>query len=136
VPQSNLSYSKFILFTTWSEEKDTTTTTASAQDPSIQQKHINNIVEEHQDIPTAPTGFLRTTHSNQVMINTFMLFMMHIHQKIPPILRKIMQPYWLNISNSSNNRSITTFNKISKETSSERQVAHQSSYSAKSFMGT
>jgi hypothetical protein len=49
VPQSNLSYcKKFSLFTIWSEEnKDTTTTVASDQDLSIQQKQINKIVEEH-----------------------------------------------------------------------------------------
>jgi hypothetical protein len=47
---------KFSLFTICSEEKDTATTAASAQDPSIQQKQINKIVEEHQDILTAPTG--------------------------------------------------------------------------------
>jgi hypothetical protein len=47
---------KFILFTTWSKEKDIATTVASSQDPSIQQKQINKIVEEHQDNHTAPTG--------------------------------------------------------------------------------
>jgi hypothetical protein len=47
--------SKFILFTICSEEKDTTITTTSSQDPSIQYKQINKIVEEHQDILIAPT---------------------------------------------------------------------------------
>jgi hypothetical protein len=32
------------------------TTVASTQDPSIQHKYINKIVEEHQDIPIAPMG--------------------------------------------------------------------------------
>jgi hypothetical protein len=35
--------------------KDTEITAASAQDPSVQQKKINKIVEEHQDIFTALT---------------------------------------------------------------------------------
>jgi hypothetical protein len=47
---------KFSLFTISSKEKDTTTTVASSQYPYIQQNHINNLLEEHQDIPTAPTG--------------------------------------------------------------------------------
>jgi hypothetical protein len=46
---------KFILFTICSEEKVTAITTTSTQDASIQQKQINKIVEEHQDILTAPT---------------------------------------------------------------------------------
>jgi hypothetical protein len=47
---------KFSLFTTWSREKYIATTKTLAQYTSIQQNQINKIVEEHQDIPTAPTG--------------------------------------------------------------------------------
>jgi hypothetical protein len=47
---------KVISHTIWLEEKDTTTTTTLTQDLSIQQNNINKIVEENQDIPTAPTG--------------------------------------------------------------------------------
>jgi hypothetical protein len=46
---------KFILFKIWSQLKEITTTVASSQDPSIQHKNINKIVEENQDIPTTPT---------------------------------------------------------------------------------
>jgi hypothetical protein len=87
---------KFSLFTTWSEEKDTATTAASTQDPSIQQKQINKIVEEHQDIPTAPTRVPPHYPVKQVMINPFMFFMLHLHRQSPPTLRNIMQPDWLN----------------------------------------
>jgi hypothetical protein len=49
---------KFILFTIRSEgeQKDTTTTAASSQDLSIQQKQIDKIVDEYQDVLAAPTG--------------------------------------------------------------------------------
>jgi hypothetical protein len=38
------------------EQKDTATTTTSAQDLSIQQKQVNKIVEEHKYILASPTG--------------------------------------------------------------------------------
>jgi hypothetical protein len=49
---------KFSLFMIRSEgeEKYMTTTASLAQDHSIQQKKINKIVQEHQDILVAPTG--------------------------------------------------------------------------------
>jgi hypothetical protein len=114
---------KFILFIIWLEE-DTATPTASIQDPSIHQKQINKIVEEHQDIPTTPTRCLH-------MINSFIFFMLHLHRHSPPTLRQIMQPDWLNRSNPSNNRFITTFHKLSKTTSSARQATRQGSDSTK-----
>jgi hypothetical protein len=112
---------KFRLFTTWLEEKYIETIAAMTQDSSIQQKHINKIVEEHQDIPTAPIGV-----SNQVMINPFILFMLHIHRQIPHTLRKIMQQDWF----------IKTFNKLTKASFSLRQEAHQGSNLVKSSSGT
>jgi hypothetical protein len=36
-----------------------------------------------------------------------------------------MQPDWLNRSNLSNNRFITTFNKLSRETYLARKATHQ-----------
>jgi hypothetical protein len=65
------------------------------------------------------------------MINIFMLFMLHIHQNIPPTLRKIMQPDWLNKSNPSKNKFITPFNELNRLTSSIREVDHQGSDSTK-----
>jgi hypothetical protein len=49
---------KFSLFTIRSEgeQKDTATTAASTQDLSIQQKQIDKIVDEYQDVLVAPTG--------------------------------------------------------------------------------
>jgi hypothetical protein len=49
---------KFSLFTIRSEgeQKNTATTAASTQDLSIQQKQIDKIVEEYQDVLVAPTG--------------------------------------------------------------------------------
>jgi hypothetical protein len=57
--------------------------------------------------------------------------MLHLHRQSPPTLRKIMQLDWLNGSNPSNNRFITTFNKLSRTTSSARQATHQGSDSTK-----
>jgi hypothetical protein len=127
---------KFSLFTTWSEEKDTATTAASAQDPSIQQKQINKIVEEHQDIPTAPTGV--PPHCPVKPSYDKSLHVLHVasSRQSPPTLRKIMQLDWLNRSNPSNNRFITTFNKLSRTTSSARQATHQGSDSTKASPGT
>ena len=49
---------KFILFTIRSEgeQKDIVTTAASAQDLSIQQKQIDKIIDQYQDVLVAPTG--------------------------------------------------------------------------------
>jgi hypothetical protein len=81
-------------------------------------------------------GCLHTAQSSEVIKNPFILFVLHLHQKIPPTLRKIMQLYWLNRSNPSNNRFITSFNKLSMTTSSARQVAHQGLDLKKDSTGT
>jgi hypothetical protein len=131
---------KFSLFTIWSEgeQKDTATTAASPK-TFLSNRKINKIVEEHKNILTSPTGVPPHYPINKVITNPFILFMLHLHRQSPPTLRKIMQLDWLNGSNPSNNRFITTFNKLSRTTSSARQATHQGSDSTKaspSSMGT
>jgi hypothetical protein len=75
----------FSLFTTWLEEKGTTTTTASTQDPSIQQKQIDKIVEEHQDIPTtsSPIESLHTMVDHAArLVKQIQPLQQHVHNNL------------------------------------------------------